>query len=147
MNAKLITLLLLVSVFLYCQSYALPKLELHHRYSYWNSRLMGIDGVGVVSKRYRLVQPQQQQQQWLRVFSTSLFNSYSNNGNHQDATPLSALSNETNNKRQGIITSSSSFDYIRSKNGVFVDKTQQIYDNILKENEKYFFFRASSSFR
>ncbi len=146
MNANLITLLLLVSVYLYCQSYALPKLELHHRYSYWNSRLMGIDGVGVVSKRHRLVQQQQQQLQ--RVFSTSLFNSYSNNGNHQDATPLSVLSNETNNTRQDIITSASSFDNIRTNNCLYVDKTQHIYDNILKKRgDKYFFFRASSSFR
>ena len=139
MNANLITLLLLVSVYLYCQSYALPKLELHHRYSYWNSRLMGIDGVGVVSKRHRILQ-QQQQQQLQRVFSTSLFNSYSNNGNHQDATPLSALSNETNNTRQDIITSASSFDNIRTNNCLYVDKTQHIYDNILKKRgEKYFF--------
>ena len=136
MNAKLTTLPVFVSVFLYCQSYALPKLELHHRYSYWNSRLMGIDGVGVVPKRHRILQ---QQQQWQRLFSTSLFNSYSNNGNHQDATPLSAWSNETNNTRQDIITSASSFDYIRSKNGLYVDKTQHIYDNLLKEKRKYFF--------
>ena len=147
MNAKLTPLLLLASLLLYCQCYALPKLELHHRYS-WNSRLSGhggIDGVGVVPKRHRILQQQQQQQQHLvRVFSTSLSSSYSNNGNHQDTTPLSALSNDTNNtreaERQSIITSASSFDGIRSNNGLYVDKTKQIYDNILKmRGEKYFF--------
>ncbi len=73
----------------------------------------------------------------------SLLSSYSNDGknsNHQDATPLSALSNETNNTRQDIITSASSFDNIRTNNCLYVDKTQHIYDNILKKRgEKYFF--------
>ena len=116
----------------------LPKLELHHRYSYWNSWFIGIDRVGVAPKRHRILQ---QRQQWLRLFSTSLFRSYSNNGNHQDTTPLSALSNETNNTRQGVVISSSSFDNIRTNNCLYVDKTQHIYDTILKERgEKYFFF-------
>ena len=128
MNTKLITLL---------RRPALPKLELHRRYSYWNSRFIGhggIDGVGVVPNRHRILQQQQQQQHQLRVFSTSLFSSYSSSGNHQDATPLSALNNET------IGTSASSFDNIRTNNGLYVDKTQHIYDNILKLRiEKYFF--------
>ena len=145
MNAALIPLLLLAFLLLYCQCYALSKLELHHRYS-WNSRRIGhggIDGVGVVPKRHRILQQQQQKQHRLRVFSTSTF-SDSNDGKHQNTTLLSALSNDTNNtretERQSIITSASSFDGIRSNNGLYVDKTKQVYDNILKmKGEKYFF--------
>ncbi len=116
MNAKLITLL---------RRPTLTKLELRHRYSHWNSRLIGhggIDGVGVVPQRHRVLQQQQQRQQWLRVYSTSLFNSCSNNGDHQEATPMSVLSNEMSNSRQSISTSLSSFDYIRNNNGLYVVK-------------------------
>ena len=119
MNAKLITLLLLVSVFLYCQSYALPKL--HHRYSYWNSRLIGhcsINAVGLLPKRHRICQQQQQQQQLLRVFSASSSFSSSNDGKSHTA-PLSALKNEQiDGERndsfvpQKILISESSFDWM-----------------------------------
>ena len=101
---------------------------------------------------HHLQQQQQRNQQWKRTFTTSstFSSSNSNDGKNQDAIPLSALNNETNNtsesERQDIATSVSGFDLIRSDDCVYVDKTQQIYETLLKKRAKMYFFRSSSSF-
>jgi len=79
----------------------------------------------VTSKKHRILQ----QQQYVRVLSaTSLSFSDSNDGKHQDTTPISALRNEVKDKPKGvernvIFTVEASFDYIRSNNGIYVYKT------------------------
>jgi hypothetical protein len=45
---------------------------------------------------------------------------------------------------QSIITTSSNFEHFRTseyviKGNIYVDKTEQIYDNLLTSNDKYFF--------
>jgi hypothetical protein len=136
MNAKLIMLVLAASFLLCCYCYALPKLELHNRRSYWNSRFVVIDGV----KRHHAAQQQQQQQQHhhhhqqqrrMGVFGTSLSGSNSNDGKNQDAIPLSTLNTEQIDVEhndslllQNILVSESSFDGIRTSNGLYVDKTR-----------------------
>lgn len=134
----------MITLLLSCQCYALPKLAkkvLNNR----SSRLVihdGIDRFGVVPKRHRILQHQQQ-----RVYSTSLS---STNGNNQDTTSLSpVLSNETKNKMeaemQHILTDVSSFDVIRTNNSLYVDKTKQIYDLIL-DSQKYMFLARPRGF-
>ena len=152
MSAKLITLLILASLLLYCQCYALPMLELHHRCICWNSRLIGHDGINairLVPKLHRILQQQQQQQQQrqqlLRVFSASSYFSRSNDGKSHTA-PLSSLKNEEiDGERndsflpQKILISESSFDSIRIRKGIYVDKTKSIYQTILEPDQKYYF--------
>ncbi len=92
-----------------------------------------------------IIPKQQQRQQCMRVFSTSSTVSSSNDGKKRSTLHLSAINNETNttteSKRQKIFTSVSGFDGIRTRNGLYVDKTEQIYERLLKKTcAKYNFF-------
>ncbi len=94
-------------------------------------------------------QKQKQNQQWERTFTTSstFSSSNSNGGKNQDAIPLSALNTEQIDVEhndsfllQKILISESSFDSIRNRKGVYIDKTKSIYQAILEPDQKYNFF-------